>query len=95
MSSDSAAAMAIDAGVDGDDVVMASDILDEQLEVWQARHDRHCRGEALIGLSTGLNDLDEKIGGLQHHIPEHVTAHQGLKKRQALHAAVENLAQLT
>lgn len=60
-----AAAMAIDAGVDGDDVVMASDILDEQLEVWQARHDRHCRGEALIGLSTGLNDLDEKIGGLQ------------------------------
>ncbi len=57
--------MAIDAGVDGDDVVMASDILDEQLEVWQARHDRHCRGEALIGLSTGLNDLDEKIGGLQ------------------------------
>lgn len=60
-----AAAMAIDSGCDGDEVVKAGDLMAEQIEVWQERHDRHTRGETLIGLSTGLSALDEKLGGLQ------------------------------
>lgn len=60
-----AAAMGIDAGCDGEEVVKAADLMAEQLEVWQERHDRLSRGETLIGLSTGLADLDEKTGGLQ------------------------------
>lgn len=60
-----AAAMAIDSGTDGDEIVKAGDLMAEQLEVWQERHDRLSRGETLIGLSTGLVDLDEKLGGLQ------------------------------
>jgi replicative DNA helicase len=64
-----AAAMAIDCGSGDDDIVKVGDVLLDQLEVWQDRHDRHARGETLIGLSTGLKDLDEKIGGLQ---PDHL-----------------------
>ena len=64
-----AAAMAIDCGSGDDDIVKVGDVLVDQLEVWQERHDRHARGETLIGLSTGLRDLDEKIGGLQ---PDHL-----------------------
>jgi replicative DNA helicase len=60
-----AAAMAIDCGSGDDDIVKVGDVLVDQLEVWQERHDRHARGETLIGLSTGLKDLDEKLGGLQ------------------------------
>ncbi|HFL2185774.1 TPA: replicative DNA helicase [Pseudomonas putida] len=60
-----AAAMGIDAGSDGEEVVKVSDLMAEQLEVWQERHDRLSRGETLIGLSTGLADLDEKLCGLQ------------------------------
>ena len=60
-----AAAMAIDSGSGADEVVKASDVLIDQLEVWQERHDRHESGQTLIGLSTGLDDLDEKLGGLQ------------------------------
>ncbi|AJO77778.1 replicative DNA helicase [Pseudomonas sp. MRSN 12121] len=60
-----AAAMAIDSGTDGEEIVKAGDLMAEQLEVWQERHDRLMRGETLIGLSTGLADLDEKTGGLQ------------------------------
>lgn len=60
-----AAAMAIDSGCDVEEVVKAADLMAEQVEVWQERHDRHCRGETLIGLSTGLDDLDAKLGGLQ------------------------------
>ncbi|MFJ2456411.1 replicative DNA helicase [Pseudomonas protegens] len=60
-----AAAMAIDSGSSADEVVKASDVLVDQLEVWQERHDRHASGQTLIGLSTGLDDLDEKLGGLQ------------------------------
>ncbi|MFK0309705.1 replicative DNA helicase [Pseudomonas sp. NPDC090233] len=60
-----AAAMGIDAGGDGDEIVKAADLMADQLEVWQERHDRLSRGETLIGLSTGLADLDEKLGGLQ------------------------------
>ncbi|EJN33304.1 replicative DNA helicase [Pseudomonas sp. GM84] len=60
-----AAAMGIDAGGDGEEVVKAADLMADQLEVWQERHDRLSRGETLIGLSTGLADLDEKLGGLQ------------------------------
>ncbi|MDN6861917.1 MULTISPECIES: replicative DNA helicase [Pseudomonas] len=60
-----ASAMAIDSGSDADEVVRASDVLVDQLEVWQERHDRHESGQTLIGLSTGLKDLDEKLGGLQ------------------------------
>lgn len=60
-----AAAMAIDSGCDGEEVVKAADLMADQVEVWQERHDRHCRGETLIGLSTGLDDLDAKLGGLQ------------------------------
>jgi replicative DNA helicase len=54
-----AAAMAIDCGSGDDDIVKVGDVLVDQLEVWQERHDRHTRGETLIGLSTGLRDLDE------------------------------------
>jgi replicative DNA helicase len=64
-----AAAMAIDCGSGDDDIVKVGDVLVDQLEVWQERHDRHSRGETLIGLSTGLRDLDEKLGGLQ---PDHL-----------------------
>jgi replicative DNA helicase len=60
-----AAAMAIDSGSGADEVVKASDVLIDQLEVWQERHDRYDSGQTLIGLSTGLQDLDEKLGGLQ------------------------------
>ncbi|KII29743.1 replicative DNA helicase [Pseudomonas fluorescens] len=64
-----AAAMAIDCGSGDDDIVKVGDVLVDQIEIWQERHDRHCRGETLIGLSTGLKDLDEKLGGLQ---PDHL-----------------------
>lgn len=64
-----AAAMAIDCGSGDDDIVKVGDVLADQLEVWQERHDRHARGETLIGLSTGLKELDEKLGGLQ---PDHL-----------------------
>lgn len=57
------AAMAIDSG-SADEVVKASDVLIEQVEVWQDRHDRLLSGQTLMGLSTGLADLDEKLGGL-------------------------------
>lgn len=60
-----AAAMAIDCGAGDDDISKVGDVLAEQVEVWQERHDRHSRGETLIGLSTGLQDLDDKLGGLQ------------------------------
>lgn len=59
-----AAAMAIDSGPDADEVVKASDVLIEQVEVWQDRHDRFISGQTLMGLSTGLKELDEKLGGL-------------------------------
>lgn len=59
-----AAALAIDSGSDADEIVKASDVLIDQVEVWQARHDRHLSGQTLMGLSTGLSDLDEKLGGL-------------------------------
>jgi replicative DNA helicase len=60
-----AEAMAIQTGVGDDEVLMAADIFSDQVEVWQERQDRHARGETLIGLSTGLDDLDEATGGLQ------------------------------
>nr|WP_019365285.1 replicative DNA helicase [Pseudomonas luteola] len=60
-----ALAMAIDCGADLDDVETASEVWAKQIEVWQDRHDRHVRGETLMGISTGLKDLDEKLGGLQ------------------------------
>lgn len=60
-----AAAQALDTGSGSGDVVRASDVLARQIEVWQERFDRHLRGETLIGLSTGLTDLDAKLGGLQ------------------------------
>jgi replicative DNA helicase len=69
ISSIQAAAMAIDCGSGDDDIVKIGDVLTDQLEVWQERHDRHARGETLIGLSTGLSELDDKIGGLQ---PDHL-----------------------
>lgn len=64
-----AAAMSIDCGTGGDEIVKAGDVMLDQIDVWQERHDRHVRGETLIGLSTGLADLDEKTGGLQ---PDHL-----------------------
>lgn len=60
-----AAALAIDSGAGAGEVVKAADVVARQVEVWQERHDRHTRGETLIGLSTGLTDLDAKLGGLQ------------------------------
>lgn len=60
-----AAAMAIDSSAGDDDIVKAGDVIADQVEVWQERHDRLARGETLIGISTGLKDLDDKLGGLQ------------------------------
>ncbi len=60
-----AAAMSIDCGAGDDDIVKAGDVMADQIDVWQERHDRHARGETLIGISTGLKDLDDKLGGLQ------------------------------
>ncbi|GAB7527928.1 replicative DNA helicase [Pseudomonas sp. 3A(2025)] len=60
-----AAALAIDCNGGDDDIVKAGDVLVNQVDVWQERHDRYVRGETLIGLSTGLKDLDDKTGGLQ------------------------------
>lgn len=60
-----AAAMAIDSTAGDDDIVKAGDVMADQVEVWQERHDRLARGETLIGISTGLKDLDDKLGGLQ------------------------------
>ncbi|MGF6595174.1 replicative DNA helicase [Pseudomonas sp. 2835] len=64
-----AAAMSIDCGAGDDDIVKAGDVMIDQLDVWQERHDRHARGETLIGISTGLKELDDKMGGLQ---PDHL-----------------------
>lgn len=64
-----AAAMSIDCGAGDNDIVKAGDVMADQVDVWQERHDRHARGETLIGISTGLKDLDEKLGGLQ---PDHL-----------------------
>lgn len=44
------------------EVVKAEDILDDYIEVLQARADR---GEGIDGLSTGIADLDEKLQGLK------------------------------
>ncbi|HBO4909347.1 TPA: AAA family ATPase, partial [Pseudomonas aeruginosa] len=41
----------------------ASDVLATQVEVWQQRHDRYRSGQTLMGISSGLTDLDAKIGG--------------------------------
>lgn len=60
-----AAALAIDSADGDDEIVKVGDVLATQVDVWQDRHDRHVRGETLIGLSTGIKDLDEKLGGLQ------------------------------
>lgn len=64
-----AAAMSLDCGAGDDDIVKAGDVMAAQVDVWQERHDRHARGETLIGISTGLKDLDDKLGGLQ---PDHL-----------------------
>ncbi|WP_342622656.1 replicative DNA helicase [Pseudomonas alkylphenolica] len=64
-----AAAMSIDCGAGADDIVKAGDVMADQVDVWQERHDRHARGETLMGISTGLKDLDDKLGGLQ---PDHL-----------------------
>lgn len=44
------------------EVIKAADILDDYIEVLQARSDR---GEEIDGLSTGIEDLDEKLQGLK------------------------------
>ncbi|ELO0933140.1 TPA: replicative DNA helicase [Pseudomonas aeruginosa] len=58
-----AAIMAVDAGETSVDVQKASDVLASQVEVWQHRHDRYQSGQTLMGISSGLTDLDAKIGG--------------------------------
>ena len=58
-----AAIMAVDAGETSVDVQKASDVLATQVEVWQQRHDRYRSGQTLMGISSGLTDLDAKIGG--------------------------------
>ena len=57
-----AEAQAIDSQSATSEVVMAVDILDDYIEVLQARSDR---GEGIDGLSTGIPDLDEKLQGLK------------------------------
>lgn len=57
-----AEAQAIDSQSATSEVLMAVDILDDYIEVLQARSDR---GEGIDGLSTGIPDLDEKLQGLK------------------------------
>lgn len=54
--------MAIDGESATAEIVKASDVLIEHVEVLQARSDR---GDELDGLSTGIPDLDEKLQGLK------------------------------
>lgn len=58
-----AAIMAVDAGETSVDVQKASDVLVTQVEVWQQRYDRYRSGQTLMGISSGLADLDAKLGG--------------------------------
>ena len=57
-----AEAQAIDSQSATAEVVMSEDILDDYIEVLQARADR---GEGIDGLSTGIADLDAKLQGLK------------------------------
>lgn len=57
-----AEAQAIDSQSATSEVIKAEDILDDYIEVLQARADR---GEGIDGLSTGIEDLDEKLQGLK------------------------------
>lgn len=57
-----AEAQAIDGQSATSEVLKASDILDDYIEVLQARADK---GEGIDGLSTGIPDLDEKLQGLK------------------------------
>lgn len=57
-----AQAQAIDGQSATSEVLKAEDILDDYIEVLQARADR---GEGIDGLSTGIEDLDEKLQGLK------------------------------
>ena len=57
-----AEAQAIDSQSATSEVLMAEDILDDYIEVLQARADR---GEGIDGLSTGIPDLDAKLQGLK------------------------------
>ncbi len=57
-----AEAQAIDGQTATSEVIKAEDILDDYIEVLQARADR---GEGIDGLSTGIDDLDEKLQGLK------------------------------
>lgn len=57
-----AEAQAIDGQSATSEVIKAEDILDNYIEVLQARADK---GEGIDGLSTGILDLDEKLQGLK------------------------------
>lgn len=57
-----AEAQAIDGQSATSEVIKAEDILDNYIEVLQARADK---GEGIDGLSTGIPDLDEKLQGLK------------------------------
>ncbi|MEE8876317.1 replicative DNA helicase [Pseudomonas helleri] len=57
-----AEAQSIDSQSATSEVVMAVDILDDYIEVLQARADR---GEGIDGLATGIDDLDAKLQGLK------------------------------
>ena len=57
-----AEAQAVDSQSATSEVIKAEDILDDYIEVLQARADR---GEGIDGLSTGIADLDEKLQGLK------------------------------
>ena len=57
-----AEAQAIDSQSATSEVVMVEHILDDYIEVLQARADR---GEGIDGLSTGIADLDAKLQGLK------------------------------
>ena len=57
-----AEAQAVDSQSATSEVIKAEDILDDYIEVLQARADR---GDEIDGLSTGIRDLDEKLQGLK------------------------------
>lgn len=61
----SAVMAGIEAPDDGSDAVLIQDLVLQQLDEWEARQKRFESGQTLAGMSTGLKDLDNQLGGLR------------------------------
>lgn len=55
----------IEAPDDGSDAVLIQDLVLQQVDEWEARRERFESGQKLAGMSTGLKDLDSRLGGLR------------------------------